>query len=61
MNTCHECETKNIFHEDKIFFKKDTIAYSRSVNIQRECDLLASTEITSDIVILGTRFLLLLQ
>ena len=57
MNICHECETKDLFYEEKIYCKKDIIAYSRNVNIQRECDLLASTEITSDIVILGTKYL----
>ena len=56
MNTCRECETKGLFSEGKIYCKNEVFAYSHNLNIQRELDLLAS-----DIVILGTKFLLLLQ
>ena len=61
MNTCHECETEDLFYEKETYSEEDTIAYNRNRNIQKECDLLAITEITSDLLILGTKFLLLLQ
>ena len=57
MNTCHECGTKNLFYKKTYSEIEDIIAYSRNVNIKKEYDLLAFTEITSDLVILGTKFL----
>ena len=61
MNTCHKCGTEDLFYEEKIYSEEATIAYSRNINIQREYEVLVSTEITSDIVILDNKFLLLLQ
>ena len=52
---------KNLFYEKKFGKKGDIIAYSRNVNIKRESDLFAITGMTSDLVILGTKFLLLVQ
>ena len=71
MNTCHECGTKNHFYEKtyseiediiaELKKKKKKIAFSRNMNINKEYDLLAFTEITSYLVILGTKFLILVQ
>ena len=62
MNTCHDCGTQNLFYEKKYRTKKgDIIAYNRNVNIKKEYNYLAFTEIRSELVILGIKFLLLVQ
>ena len=51
LKACHECGTQNLFY--KKTRKEDILAYNRNVNIKKEYNFLAFTEIRSELVILG--------
>ena len=53
--TCHLCISKHALQ------KKNIVAYNRNANISRERILLGHINIRSDLVLLGTKMLLLLQ